>query len=254
MQPFVPYLIVLVSALLVQGCAPLVVGGAATGVAVVHDRRTPGSVVEDQGIELTIFDYKHKHPEVTQRSTISSTSYNRQVLLTGTSESRAVADQLVNYVRGLSNVRGVIDEIEVMPPDRGIRDTMNDSYLTSQAKVALFRINKIKDFDPSRVKVTTYNGSIYLMGMVTPEEGNAAAEEIRYVNGVKRVVKHFEYVDAVTAGAPAPATATSRGNVTTTPLREAPRDQVAAARNTGPTVYGGSGGNDGFPTANTGWQ
>ncbi|MBU0501109.1 MAG: BON domain-containing protein [Gammaproteobacteria bacterium] len=250
MQRLMPYLFVLVSTLLLQGCAPLVVGGAATsGVLTAHDRRSAGSVVEDQGIELTIFHYKKTHPEIKSYSDISSTSYNRQVLLTGSAQSRAVADQVVNYVKGLSNVRQVFDEIEINDGG-GFGDTVNDTYLNSQAKMSLFRITKIKDFDPTRVKVSTYNGSVYLMGLVTPTEGNAAAEEVRYVNGVKRVVKHFEYVDLPKPGS-TPQERGGRGSVTTTPLQGSSRAQEASPRPMAGNVYGGGGAD---PSPHNVWQ
>ncbi|MGP1683442.1 MAG: BON domain-containing protein, partial [Giesbergeria sp.] len=63
------------------GCAvPLIIGGAAVGGMVAVDRRTTGTQVEDEGIELRstnrIFgDYGDKVH-------INVTSYNRQVLLT----------------------------------------------------------------------------------------------------------------------------------------------------------------------------
>lgn len=254
MQRYVPYLFVLVSILPIQGCAPLIVGGAATtGVLTAHDRRSPGSVVEDQGIELTIYHYKQAHPEIKNYSDVSSNSYNRQVLLTGSAQSRAVADQLVSYVKSLANVRRVIDEIEIHSGG-DFREDVNDTYLNSQAKMALFKITKIKDFDPSRVKVTTYNGSVYLMGLVNTNEGNVAAEEIRYVSGIKRVVKHFEYVEL-----PAPAGSTadrgeSRGGaVTTTPLPEPARAGGAPSRPmAGNTTYYG-GGSEGNSNPNV-WQ
>lgn len=254
MQRLMPYLFVLVSTLLLQGCAPLVVGGAATGgVLTAHDRRSAGSVVEDQGIELTIFHYKKAHPEVKNYSDISSNSYNRNVLLTGSAQSRAVADQVVNYVKSLSNVREVFDEIEINGEGGGFGDTVNDTYINSQAKMSLFRITKIKDFDPTRVKVSTFNGSVYLMGLVTPTEGEAAAEEVRYVNGVKRVVKHFEYVDLPMPGSTPQERGDrgGRGGVTTRPLQGASPGPEASTRPMAGNVYGGGGAD---PSPHNVWQ
>ena len=39
----------------------------------------------------------------------------------------------------------------------------------------------------------TEDAVVFLMGLVSPEEGDAAAEQVRYVPGVQRVVKLFEY-------------------------------------------------------------
>jgi osmotically-inducible protein OsmY len=187
-------LLTLVLLPLLQACAPAVITGGAAAVAVVHDRRSTGTVIEDKEIALRIFNYIQKNPNLKKYSDVSSTSFNRRVLLTGAAASTGTARQIVDYAKGIPNVREVINEIEIHPEyNGGIQGTVNDAFITSQAKLRLFNI-KLPTFDPTRVEVTTYNGSIHLMGMVSQTEGSAAAEEVRYVKGAKRVVKHFEYI------------------------------------------------------------
>ncbi|MEO5342676.1 MAG: BON domain-containing protein [Gammaproteobacteria bacterium SHHR-1] len=188
-------ILLLVAALsLLSGCAPVAITGGATAVAVVHDRRSVGTLLEDKEIGLKISNYIQKQPELKKFSDVASTSFNRRVLLTGAVASPALSRQIANYAKGLNGVREVINEIEIHPEyDGGIQGTLNDSYISTQAKLRLFNV-KLPTFDPTRVEVTTYNGSIHLMGMVSRTEGSAAAEEVRYVQGVSRVVKHFEYI------------------------------------------------------------
>jgi osmotically-inducible protein OsmY len=178
---------------LLQGCATAIIGGAAGGVAVVHDRRTAGTLVEDQQIELNMFNFKRQDAELKTYTDIYSTSYNRQLLLSGTAATRTLANKVVNHARTITGVRQVFNEIEIHPEGTEFQGSINDTYITSKVKLALLKV-KLKDFDPSRVKATTYNGSVYLMGLVTRQEGNAAAEQVRQVSGVKRVVKYFEYI------------------------------------------------------------
>jgi len=179
---------------LLYGCAAAVIGGGSTAVAVAHDRRSTGTVVEDQENSIKVFNYTQNHPEIKKFSDISSTGFNRKLLLTGAAATPAIADKVAQYAKGLSGVVGVINEIEIHPEyDGGVQGTINDAYINTQVKLRMFRV-KLADFDPTRVNVTTYNGSVYLMGLVTEAEGSAAAEEARYVDNVKRVVKHFEYV------------------------------------------------------------
>jgi osmotically-inducible protein OsmY len=52
-----------------------------------------------------------------------------------------------------------------------------------------------KRFSPSHVKVVTESGVVYLMGIVTRDEADAAAEIAHTASGVTRVVKVFEYID-----------------------------------------------------------
>ncbi len=89
-------------------------------------------------------------------------------------------------------VKRVINEIEIGPKS-SIREDANDSWITSKGKLELFEI-KLPGFDPTRVKITTQRGVVYLMGRVTQQEADATVEKIRFLRGVKRVVKIFEYI------------------------------------------------------------
>ena len=185
--------------LLLQACAPAVVVGGGTAAMAVHDRRTAGDFIEDQNIEFKAYNRISADKELSSRSHISVTSYNRVVLLTGqtpTPELRARAEELV---RGIRNVRRVHNELTIAAPNSlGVRST--DTWITTKVKTALFRIDKLPDFDPTRVKVVTENGTVYLMGLLTPEEAEAVVDVVRQIKGVQRVVKIFEYI-----GEPRPA-------------------------------------------------
>jgi len=47
----------------------------------------------------------------------------------------------------------------------------------------------------SRIKVITENGIVYLLGLVTRQEGSRATNLVQGVTGVQRIVKLFEYID-----------------------------------------------------------
>lgn len=179
--------------ILSSGCATAIVGGAATGAAVVHDRRTTGVIIDDQEIELKAIRIKYNHPEITEKSNISVTSYNLTVLLTGEAESQQPVDQLAGLISRLPRVKKVVNQV-VIGAESTLTEKSNDYYITSRAKVALFDID-LPDFDPTRVKVVTSGGTVHLMGLVTRQEAQAATDKIRYISGVKRVVKAFEYLD-----------------------------------------------------------
>ena len=64
------------------GCAPLVIGGGAVvGTLMATDRRTTGTQVEDEGIEMRTASRIRE--TLGDRVHVNVTSYNRQVLLTG---------------------------------------------------------------------------------------------------------------------------------------------------------------------------
>ena len=101
-------LLITFTAAALNGCAPLVVGGAAaTGVVVAEDRRTVGTITEDQAIELKT---ANRIGDRVKNAHVNVTSYNRMVLLTGEvpdAAAKAVAEKTANAVE---NVRGVFRE------------------------------------------------------------------------------------------------------------------------------------------------
>jgi osmotically-inducible protein OsmY len=169
------------------------VGGTAVGVSVAHDRRTTGTVMDDQTIELKIYDALER--QLPPGNRISTTSYNGAVLLTGEVVSEAMRQQAEQIARNLSQppVREVYNELVIGPPSP-MSVQRNDALITTKVKTALFQI-KIKDFDPSRVKVVTERGVVYLMGLVRRKEADAAADAASRVDGVRQVVTLFEYIN-----------------------------------------------------------
>jgi osmotically-inducible protein OsmY len=178
-----------------NGCTAVVVGGAAaTGVLVAHDRRTSGAIVNDQEIELNAYGLLNEHADIKERSHISVTSYNMRVLLTGETESAELARRFASLVSQLPHVRSVYNEV-AEDARAGLWDETEDTYLTSKVKLSLFNV-EAEGFDPSFVKVVTSRGTVYLMGLVTTEEGASAIEVVRGISGVRRVVEVFEYTEA----------------------------------------------------------
>ena len=189
-------LVASLGAALLQGCAAFVVAGVATGLTVAHDRRPASVVLADDTIEIQAMNLLHEHPEIAAESNISINSYNLTVLLTGQAGTQALSDRFAGLVAELPKVARVINEVAV-GPNLGLSETSKDLYLASQAKLALSNVN-IAGFDPLRVHVVVSAGTVYLLGLVTQEEADAAAEKVRYVSGVTKVIKLFEYIQAPT--------------------------------------------------------
>ena len=177
------------------GCAPLVVGGAAaTTATVVHDRRTAGTIIEDQAIELKAARAIRRDKELASQSHINVTSYNMVVLLSGETPTEALRQRAVEIVRRIPKVRRVYNELAVAGPS-SLTSRSNDALITAKVKLALFHIKGLEGFDPTRVKVVTERGNVYLMGLLTHREAESVAEAARRVSGVQRVIKLFEYID-----------------------------------------------------------
>lgn len=179
---------VVVLAAAASGCVGIVAGGAATGAAVAHDRRTTGTFVEDQAIELKAIKAILEDEQLHGRTHINVTSYNTVVLVTGEAPDEALRNRVIEVVRAIPKVRHVYDEIAIAAPSSMISRS-SDTLITAKVKTQLFTDS---DIDGTRVKVVTERGIVYLMGLVSGAEAERAVEVARKVGGVQKVVKLFE--------------------------------------------------------------
>jgi osmotically-inducible protein OsmY len=181
--------LVLVSAATLQACAEaLIVGGVAAGVVMAADRRQTEVMFADQGIEFTAGG--RIDDALKGQGHVNVTSYNYTVLLTGevpTASAKADAEKVALDV---PNVKTVVNELQVAGTS-STASRSNDAFITSKVKSNLLGNGKVK---PTDVKVVTEAGVVYLLGLVTHEEADAATEIARGTGGVQKVVRVFEYV------------------------------------------------------------
>lgn len=170
-----------------SGCMALAVGGVGTAALMADDRRTAGIYIEDENIEWKVLA---RLKEKFSGSHVNSTSFNRKVLLTGEALTEELKKQIGEEVRKVPSVVEVANEIQVAGAS-SLAARGNDALLTSNVKARMINNNR---FSPNHVKVVTEAGTVYLMGLVTPAEGEAAAEVARTTSGVRGVVKVFEYL------------------------------------------------------------
>jgi osmotically-inducible protein OsmY len=172
---------------LLAGCAPLLIGGAVVGGALVAtDRRTSGSLVDDEVIEIKA---KGRAGEVLgERGTVTTTSYNRMVLLTGEVPTEADKSLVEQVVARIDNVQSVVNEITVGPMNTFVERT-KDVFVAGKVKASIV---DAKDLFANSIKVVTHRGTVYLMGRVTEREALRASEVARGVSGVAKVVRVFE--------------------------------------------------------------
>lgn len=174
------------------GCLATAVGAATvTAVDIAHDRRSLGAYVDDNNVEWKIRTSIWKDEPLREKVHVSVTSMNGIVLLTGETPTKNLQEQVIAHARKQPEVRQIVNEMAISGKTT-ITSRANDTWLTTKVKTKLFQTANL---DATRVKVVSEHGNVYLMGMVTRVEGNAAAEAARRVGGVSRVVKVFEYVD-----------------------------------------------------------
>ena len=177
------------------GCAPLVVGGAMVGGALVAaDRRSVGIQVEDEAIESRINRaIAERVPR--ESANVTVTSYNRRVLLTGEATTAPVREQIEALAKGAENVRAVENDIFVAPLTT-MAQRNNDLAIAARLQAALLADPAVPS---TAIETVTQRGIVYLMGRVTEAEGEAAARVAARVQGVQRVVKVFDFLNEAEA-------------------------------------------------------
>ena len=181
----------LASAAALQGCFPVIVGGAAATAFAVSDRRQPEVILGDKRIEYTasnrigdVWGGRGAH--------INISSYNYTVLLTGeapTPEAKAEIEKIASEV---PQVKNVVNEVEVAGKTSGTSRS-SDTIITGKVKGNLLSDAKGR-YEPDQVKVVTERAVVYLMGLVTRQEAEDITEVARTTSGVLKVVRVFEYI------------------------------------------------------------
>ena len=179
---------------LLGGCAAVVVTGAATGANAAHDRRTLGAYIDDEGIELKARLAITEDKELYSQVHVNFISINGVVLLVGQAPTEAMRMKIEELTRGVEKVRVVHNEMTIAAPNSYMTRS-SDSLITAKVKGSLFGIKGHEGFDPTRVKVVTENGIVYLMGILFRSEADTVATKASRVSGVQKVVKLFEYLD-----------------------------------------------------------
>jgi osmotically-inducible protein OsmY len=177
----------LLAAAALSACAPLIVGGAMVGGALmVTDRRTSGAQVEDQAIELKAMNRVHEL--IGDRGHVAAVSYNRTVLITGEVPTDADRTAVEQAIARIENVHATVNELAVMGTS-SLTSRSNDAILSGKVKATFV---DAKDLQANAFTVHTERGTVYLMGRVTEREANRAADLARSISGVQKVVRVFE--------------------------------------------------------------
>ena len=171
-----------------SACTPLIVGGAVMTGVMATDRRTTGTQVEDESIEIKVGNAVRK--ELGESIHLNVTSFNRQVLLTGEVRTAADKERAEKMAQSQENVSAVVNDLAVMPVS-SLTQRSKDAVTTGRVKAAFV---DAKDLQVNAVKVVTERGIVYLMGRVTSREAKRATDITRTIGGVTKVVRVFDEI------------------------------------------------------------
>lgn len=176
-----------------SGCAALL-GGGALGVMSATERRSTGAQADDQVMELRVQESALKHLRANNsvpgfEPRLSVVSFNRHVLLMGLVSNEADKAFVERVARAEQNAAQVYNHIQVAQAHRSFGDVSNDSWITSKVRTTLLGTAGIPS---NQVKVVTYNGITYVMGILTPAEQQLVSQTVSTTAGVRQVVTLYE--------------------------------------------------------------
>ena len=200
--PYVPLLPALVVATVISGCASIpppypatiVVSGIGIGYVMMQShKRTFKKYWNDKQLDRAITREIKKDPQLATAARsvthVNVTVFNGVVLLTGEVPLQNQIARIIDIASSYAASRQIINRVELAGKSN-LNSRANDTLLTTQVRASVLDSEYL---DGHKIKVVTERANVYLMGTVTREEANIAAEIARSISGVVRVVKVFEY-------------------------------------------------------------
>lgn len=187
-KPILLWLALAALAPTLTACFPAAVIGVGAGALMVADRRISETYLADEAIEVRANNRINEY--FGSATHVNVTSFNRGVLLSGECLSHEDKARIEQIVAGVPNVRVVYNQLLIAQAST-LGGRSNDSFVTSKVKG---RFLDSKQFSANHVKVVTEWGTVFLLGMVTQQEADAAVEIARTTSGVLKVVRLFEII------------------------------------------------------------
>ena len=175
---------------LLQGCAAVAVVGGAGAISSATDRRTLGTQIDDNTIEIKAKLRLAEQKELEKHCRVIVKSVNGQLLVIGQTATDFLRQKAIQSLQGLDGVKAIHNQLKVSSTTAVTTRTM-DSWLTTRVKLKLLTEKSLKG---DNISVITENAEVYLMGLVTPTEADKAVEIARNIPGVAKVIKVFEFI------------------------------------------------------------
>lgn len=174
-----------------SGCIPAaVVAGATVGGAIVYDKRSFKTILQDRHSAQTAQNIINSDPLLKKRTHISVAVFDHIALMVGQAQTPELRQRAYQLVKNVKHIQKVYNEVRIEGSISTLEAT-NDAWLTTKVKSAMLAA---KGLHSTQIKVVTENAVVYLMGMVSHEQGALAANVVRRVNGVRKVVTVFQYI------------------------------------------------------------
>jgi hyperosmotically inducible protein len=173
--------------LVTYGCAPVVVGGAATGAYKAEtDERTVGRLIDDSTITTKINMAFLEDPLI-QTLEIDVDTIEGDVILTGVVGSSIEVTRAIEIAKGVEGVHKVIDNLQVGSKSMG--QSFNDKVLGTKIKAKLFAEPNIRSLN---IDVDVERSVVTLTGKIdSVANKNRVIEIARTTEGTVKVIDNL---------------------------------------------------------------
>jgi len=183
---------ILLCALLLQGCvSAMVIGSTAVAIKSVTDPRTIGTQVDDSTLEIRITNALNKDQQLKKNTRVIATAYQGKILLSGQVLKISLSDRAKQIASYIDGVHKVYNEIRQGKPVNLVTVSL-DAWITTKIVSQILASNLVK---LSNIKVITENSEVFLLGLVTQQEGQSAAKIASKTSGVKHVTTAFTIIE-----------------------------------------------------------
>jgi len=182
-------ILALVTCMLVSSC--MMGGIAVSGAQAVYDRHNIQKKFDDNFTSMQAYRAIYLKTDKYKNTNISVATYNDSVIITGQTPEIAQKNEITQLIKNLANDRKVYNFAEIASPSSFLTRA-SDTWITSKIKAKLIATNNI---DPTKIKVVTENGTVFLMGIIPREDADTAVDIAQNTSGVQSVVKIFSYLE-----------------------------------------------------------
>jgi osmotically-inducible protein OsmY len=186
MTVMIRLMLLLIVMMSLQGCLNV----ASSGAQAVYNRHSLQKNLKDQYITMQAYKALQFKSDDFKNANIAITTFNREVLLAGQVPEAWQKAKAEKIVRSIPDIERVYNLLHLESPSSNLT-RVSDAWLTGKVKA---RLLASEDLDATQIKVVTENGTVYLMGILQPQEADAAIDIARNTGGVLSVVKIFSYM------------------------------------------------------------
>ncbi|MDA9556367.1 BON domain-containing protein [Vibrio sp.] len=184
----IPLSCLLFSSLLLQGCAGILVAGAATSATIVTDPRDSNQIWQDENVELTVTGIGNRVP-FSHNVRVSSSAYDGTVVLMGQAPSKELMNEFVAQIQQLDGVETLHNKMKIKPT-LSLSEVSRDTWITTKIKASYLKHSELSGV---KIKVLTEDREVLLLGYASQDQAKIATEIASNTIGVKHVIRSFQH-------------------------------------------------------------